>query len=353
MNAKFVELHLIQSFPPSCVNRDGNNSPKDCTFGGFRRARISSQCLKRAIRQDDNFTEILGSEIATRSKQMRDKKLIPYLVEQGLSKEKATTAADEFRTELAKNDKKTELTSVGLYFGDEELFALLDAHRAGQKDWKKAAPQKSADVALFGRMLAEAADLNVDAAAQVAHAISTHRLNQETDYWTAADDLKGVNADDEDAGASMLGTAEFNASMFYRYACVSLNILKDNLADDELIKKTIHAFLHASFTAIPTGKLNGHAHGTAPVAAIAVVRRKGAPLNLCNAFVQPVKATDKTGLDVASLQALTGHLERTLASGLPEDADYFLSHSLNVEVCGPAELKKSYGDVIESVLEKI
>src|SRR2546422_3730340 len=146
MNAKTVELHLLQSFPPSCVNRDGNNSPKDCTFGDARRARISSQCLKRAIRQADSFADTVGEAIADRSKQMRDKKLIPYLLKHGLSQQDSEKAADEFRRALAKDDKKPNLTSVGLYFGDEELCSLLDAHRGGDKKWKEKGKRKSADV---------------------------------------------------------------------------------------------------------------------------------------------------------------------------------------------------------------
>src|SRR5690606_24704891 len=106
MNAKTVELHLLQSFPPSCVNRDGNNSPKDCTFGGTRRARISSQCLKRAVRQAESFAQTVNGAVAVRSKQMRDKKLIPYLLEQGLAQKEAEKVADDFRRALATDDKK-------------------------------------------------------------------------------------------------------------------------------------------------------------------------------------------------------------------------------------------------------
>src|SRR5690606_15333528 len=139
----------------------------------------------------------------------------------------------DFRRELASDDKKRKnLTSVGLYFGDEELLALLDAYRSGEKDWMKKGARTSADVALFGRMLAEATGLNVDAAAQVAHAVSTHKLSQEMDYWTAADDLKD-QSEGEDAGAGMLGTAEFNASVFYRYTCISVPKLLENLSNDD------------------------------------------------------------------------------------------------------------------------
>ena len=354
MNAKTVELHLLQSFPPSCINRDGNNSPKDCTFGDVRRARISSQCLKRAIRQAESFAETVGDAVGIRSKQMRDKKLIPYLIEKGLSQEGAEKAADSFRCELAKDDKKESQTSVGLYFGEPELYALLDAHRSGEKNWRSAAPRKSADVALFGRMLAEARDLNVDAAAQVAHALGTHRLSQEMDYWTAADDLKADNPSESDAGAGMLGTAEFNASVFYRYACVSLPILKANLGDAELARSTIEAFMAASWEAIPTGKINGHAHFTPPFFALAVVRRKGMPLNLCNAFLKPVKPTKELGLDEASASALLSHLSAMRAMSPLDDADYFCASSL-AEV-GPAEgvtKKEGYAALMQGILEKL
>jgi CRISPR system Cascade subunit CasC len=179
-------------------------------------------------------------------------------------------------------------------------------------------------------MLAEARDLNVDAAAQVAHAISTHRLAQEMDYWTAADDIKSGNNQD-DAGAGMLGVSEFNASVFYRYACVSLPILRHNLGEDDLAKTTIRAFLAASHEAIPTGKVNGHAHFTPPFAALAVVRRKGMPLNLCNAFLKPVRPERDAGLDAASLSALLDHLKKTREMALVDEADYILATSLTLK----------------------
>lgn len=364
MKAKTVELHLLQSFPPSCVNRDGNNSPKDCTFGDSRRARISSQCLKRAIRQADSFAETVGEAIATRSKQMRDRKLVPHLVQKGLSQEDAEKVADDFRGELAKNDKKANLTSVGLYFGDAELFALLDAFRSGDAKWKEKGARKSADVALFGRMLAEATDLSVDAAAQVAHAISTHRLSQEMDYWTAADDLKDRSAG-EDSGAGMLGTAEFNASVFYRYACINLGQLGQNLGERDgksqwlngapMSRKTLEGFLIASYDAIPTGKLNGHAHFAPPVFALAVARRRGMPLNLVNAFLDPVRARDGSGFGAASASALMEHLKRMRAMVTVDDAAYFCAHALAQEpiaIDGVTTLD-GYGALVTRVMEAI
>lgn len=356
MNAKTVELHLIQSFPPSCVNRDGNNSPKDCIFGDVRRARISSQCLKRAIRQADSFAETVGEAIATRSKQMRDKKLIPHLLEKGLSQDDAEKKADEFRKHLASDDsKKKRLTSVGLYFGDEELLALLDAFCDDPNNWKSVAKRKSPDIALFGRMLAEATDLNVDAAAQVAHAFSTHRLSQEMDYWTAADDLKD-QTEGEDAGAGMLGTAEFNASTFYRYSCVSLPILKANLNDDEEIaRKTIKAFLLASYDAIPTGKLNGHAHFNPPLFALAVVRRKGMPLNLANAFLNPVRPRNGKDIGAVSAEEMLNHLERMRKMAPVDEAEYWFAHALpsDPETDSRAIKVGGYSEMVEKVMEAL
>lgn len=353
MNVKTVELHLLQSFPPSCVNRDGNNSPKDCTFGDVRRARISSQCLKRAIRQADSFAESVGEEIACRSKQMRDKKIIPYLLEQGLSQEEAEKIADGFRRELAKDDRKKNQTSVGLYFGDTELFALLDAYRAGNKKWKDVAARKSADVALFGRMLAEASDLNVDAAAQVAHAISTNRLSQEMDYWTAADDLKD-SQEGEDAGAGMLGTSEFNASVFYRYACINVPVLSRNLQDVNLAKRTVEAFLLASYDAIPTGKLNGHAHFNPPFFALAVIRRRGMPLNLANAFLQPVRPSKDKDIGAASADALLAHLTRMRTMAPVDDADYFMAHALQADLRHDGVVNvEGYKSLVEKVRETL
>jgi CRISPR system Cascade subunit CasC len=354
MNAKTVELHLLQSFPPSCVNRDGNNSPKDCTFGDARRARISSQCLKRAIRQADSFAEAVGEAIADRSKQMRDKKLIPYLLKQGLSQADAEKAADDFRVALAADDsKRKNLTSVGLYFGDEELYSLLDAFRGGDKKWKEKGARKSADVCLFGRMLAEATELSVDAAAQVAHAISTHRLSQEMDYWTAADDLKD-RSEGEDAGAGMLGTAEFNASVFYRYACVSLPILQSNLGDEEMTRKTVEAFLLASYDAIPSGKLNGHAHFTPPFFALAVVRRRGMPLNLINAFLDPLRARSDKSLGYASAESMLAHLKKMRAMVPVDEARYFMAHALTEDPkADGVEMEGGYGSLVEKVMEAL
>lgn len=352
MNAKTVELHLIQSFPPSCVNRDENNSPKDCTFGGERRARISSQSLKRSIRTAEIFAETAGVPIAHRSK-LYGPILLEILTELGASDPEADAKA--MLAKFAKADKKNaDKSSVLLYFGQEELTAMAKSYLANPADdkWKKASPKTSPDVALFGRMLAESTDLNVDAAAQVAHAISTHRLSPNMDYWTAVDDLQPM----EDPSASMLGMAEFNASVFYRYACVSLPILTQNLTKDEAaVKRTVEAFLRASYDAIPTGKISGHAHFTPPSVALAVVRRKGQPLNLANAFLRPVRDTSD-GFEYASARELLEHLGRMRQMAPAGDADYFFAHGLALALAPSGEgveMAQGYDDLVNRVLERL
>jgi CRISPR system Cascade subunit CasC len=213
-------------------------------------------------------------------------------------------------------------------------------------------------------MLAEARDLNVDAAAQVAHAVSTHKLSQEMDYWTAADDLKD-GSEGEDAGAGMLGTAEFNSSLFYRYACINLDQLGRNLGEksdngawasgSELTKKTVKAFLLASYDAIPTGKLNGHAHFSPPIFALAVTRKRGMPLNLCNAFLDPVSARNGKRLGISSAGALLDHLGRMRAMAPVDEATYFMAHALS-EAPGPADrvtVLDGYRSLVEKVMEEL
>jgi CRISPR system Cascade subunit CasC len=160
------------------------------------------------------------------------------------------------------------------------------------------------DIALFGRMLAEHPDLNIDAACQVAHAISTHRVSMEMDYYTAVDDL----TPDDNAGAGMIGFTGFNSACFYRYACLDWNQLLSNLnGDTALARKTVEAFLKASSDAIPTGKQNGFAANNPPGFYLAVAREDGSAWSLANAFEQPVKPAREGGYMRPSIQALDAY----------------------------------------------
>lgn len=326
----FIELHMIQNFAPANLNRDDTNNPKDCEFGGHRRARISSQSFKRAIRYERVFGETTQAEAGERSKWMtRPIKL--KLVEAGQDEATATAVAVAFvNAYAAKSDKSNpEKTSVLLYFSPEEIQTAVDGLLAGWDEAAAAAPDgntlpdlvkalqketkdrtSAPDIALFGRMLAEKPDLNIDAACQVAHAISTHRITMEMDFYTAVDDLLArgeilTDKGEEEVGAGMMGLTGFNSACFYRYARIDWQQLVDNLGGDKaLAERTVEGFLRAAIDAIPTGKQNSFAAQNPTSLAMAVVRQDGKCWNLANAFERPVRPGRETGLIEPSIQAL-------------------------------------------------
>ncbi len=320
----FIELHLIQNFAPSNLNRDDTNSPKDCEFGGHRRARISSQSLKRAIRFEPIFAETTAARNGERSKWLT-RPIKQRLLDAGKSEEDARTVATALVNAYAgKMDaRQPEKSSVLVYFSNEEVerivSALLDnwdAVHAGAG--KGAAPAdlvkelvketgdrtSAPDIALFGRMLAEKPELNIDAACQVAHAISTHRVSMEMDFYTAVDDLQQLE-EEEGPGAGMMGFTSFNSACFYRYARIDWRQLVHNLGGDaDLARRTVEGFLRAAIDAIPTGKQNSFAAQNPTSLALAVVRRDGRSWNLANAFESPVQPGRNSGLIEPSIKAL-------------------------------------------------
>ena len=314
----FVELHMIQNFAPSNLNRDDTGSPKECEFGGYRRARISSQCLKRAVRM--RFPEILPErELATRSKRVVMERAVPALVARGHEAPMARAAVERALAAVKLGVNDDAETQYLLFLANSEIEALVEAcHRnfeqlsraveksaKTKKEAQKEIPDevrkavetvldggKASDLALFGRMIADLPDKNRDAAAQVAHAISTNRVSPEFDYYTAVDDLNPKG----ETGAGMIGTVEFNSACFYRYANVDLAQLADNLKGDrELAGRTLEAFIRASIEAVPSGKQNSMAAQNPPSFVMAVVRRAGL-WSLANAFLTPVSPHEKEDL---------------------------------------------------------
>lgn len=328
----FVELHLLQNFAPSNLNRDDTGSPKECEFGGHRRARISSQCFKRAIRV--GFTSMLGrNELATRTKLVVTQKVVPALVDRGRDVEQARAAVESALGAVKLKLDDDGKTQYLLFLSASEISALAEAcdrnfealveaggKSGGTKRSKKEAraeipPEvrqavekildggKAADLALFGRMLADLPEKNIDAAAQVAHAISTNRVSPEFDYFTAVDDLNPK----EETGAGMIGTVEFNSACFYRYSNVDLAQLAQNLkGDTDLVRRTLDAFIRATIEAVPTGKQNSMAAHNPPSFAMAVVRDTGL-WSLANAFLDPVRPDDDRDLVRNSIERLDRH----------------------------------------------
>ncbi len=322
----FIELHILQNFAPSNLNRDDTGNPKDTEFGGVRRARISSQAIKRAIRQENSFAKKTGVEVADRTKWIT-RLLVKPLVDAGKDEEKAWQVAEAFAAELGvgiEKDKKTEQskTKVLLYLSKSEITditkrllenwdKILSTLKDGKSpelktpvaEWVKNLKKRTSapDIALFGRMLAEKPDLNIDAACQVAHAISTHRVNMELDYYTAVDDLQT----DDQTGAGMIGVTAFNSACFYRYARIDLDLLVNNLGGDKVLaRKTVEGFLRAAALAIPSGKQNSFAAQNPPDFMLGVVRKDGQSWSLANAFETPIKPTSEGGLMSASIKKL-------------------------------------------------
>ncbi len=298
-----IDVHVIQSVPPSNLNRDDAGSPKTAVYGGVRRARVSSQAWKRATRRD--FEHYLdASEFGVRTKRAmellgdRIEALQPGIEKDvALAKAKTTLEAAGLKTKAARKaaDGAPELTEYLVFFSNLQLDKLAQlAVEAGDE----AVPPRAAkdvlkggnsfDLALFGRMVANDADLNVDAACQVAHALSTHAVTNEFDYYTAVDDENP----EEETGAGMIGTVEFNSATLYRYATVNVAALQENLGHSEATGRAVEAFIRSFVQSMPSGKQNTFANGTLPEAVV-VMAREGRAVNLVGAFEDAV--TDRDG----------------------------------------------------------
>lgn len=354
-----VEIHALQNFAPSNLNRDDTGAPKDAFFGGTRRARVSSQCDKRAIRQyfDQKMKEGFfdPTELAVRTKRV-------YQAIAELLNGKRDMAAALAKAEIALSYVKLKAAEGGktqylLFLGRKEVADLAEAIHEhwdqivsvseessdknkgkGKKAAASAAPKKiqeridsifnggkAVDVALFGRMLADMPEKNQNAACQVAHAISTHSVEREFDFYTAVDDLKP----EDTAGADMMGTVEFNSACFYRYAVVDWEKLVENLQGDTgLAAKGLRAFLEGFVVAEPTGKQNTFAAHNPPEFVSVSVRRNTAPRSLANAFETAMyvkkgesltrKSAEELARKAKSLQTAFGGEEKTFVLNLIE-----------------------------------
>lgn len=289
-NNLYLDIHVLQNVPPCCINRDDTGSPKTAKYGGTVRARVSSQSWKHEIRK--MFEEIFDSDdIGTRST-----KILRPVTDEIKSLDTSLTDADaaklakkalDYAGIKLKDDVKTK---VLIFFSKAQAKALARLAVEGctdKEEYKTAfAAAPSIDMALFGRMLADEKSYGLEASAQVAHAISTHTVHNEYDYFTAVDDL---NQDDEDMGAGHLGTVEFNSSTLYRYATVNVLELKKWLGNKTA--DAVMGFCEAFIRSMPTGKQNTFANRTVPDY-IYVALREDQPINLCGAFEKPVSSKD-------------------------------------------------------------
>jgi CRISPR system Cascade subunit CasC len=258
---RFIQLHLLTAYPPANLNRDDLGRPKTAVVGGTERLRISSQSLKRAWRTSDVFESALAGHVGTRTKRLGPE-ISEKLVDGGIADKKAIDWAGKIAEQFAKLDSDKLSTGQLVHYAPDEWSAvheladvLISESRAPTKEELDALrqPNKAVDLALFGRMLANHPDSNVDAAVQVAHAISVNSVRIEDDYFTAVDDLNTR----EDSGAAHIGEAGFGAGVFYLYLCIDRRLLQGNLQGDaELANTALRSLTEAAATVAPSGKQN-------------------------------------------------------------------------------------------------
>ena len=344
----YVEIHALQNVPPSNINRDDAGSPKTARYGGVLRSRVSSQSWKKAIR--DDFNQHLDPlEVGTRSRMLVADiahgiaSERPDLAERAEDLAVAAMEAAGFKKPVpqqrGKAKESTPETGYLVFMSARQIAALAGAAIEASDEPNPMAAMRAAkvkglvdadnsiDIALFGRMVADSTDLNVDAACQVAHAIGVHAAEPEYDFYTAVDDAKNRNAEEEDAGAGMMGTIAFISSTLYRYAALNVDQLRLNLGNDTAVQQAISAFVRSFVQAMPTGKQNSFAAATRPSAVLVTVA-SGQPTSLVGAFEAPI--TTRGGFMKPANRALSDHAQEVFETW--RTPDHVFVHGLASEI---------------------
>jgi CRISPR system Cascade subunit CasC len=324
--SRFLQIHELVEYPISNPNRDDLGRPKSARIGGVERQRISSQALKRAIRIHESFRNALKGKTGERTQRMGEE-IIAHLTAKGADVTKASSIAKQIVTAFGKLDEKrypelARTAQLAFISPDEKAaaFELSERALAGEalpKDKELAklimrSADGAVDIAMFGRMLADNADLNRDAAVQVAHAFTVNRVVIEDDFYTAVDDLKEKS---ENAGAGFVGEAGFGSGVYYVYICINIPLLIKNLDGDKVLAaKGISALVKAAAMAVPGGKLNSFAnHARAKY--VLIQRGDAQPLNLAGAFTTPVRGPDFIGQAIDALEKERSDFARVYGTG--------------------------------------
>lgn len=313
---KHLELHILQSFPVSCMNRDELNSPKTAIFGGVQRARQSSQSWKRPTRE--MARELLPSFFKGNRSRYIIQPLKSKFVTLGQSEQEASTSASALGAALATADTATR-TKTLFYATDGELAELANlysqaatpaARKKGIEKLLRTTPHDAADLALFGRMVAADYAVKLEGAAMFSHAISTHKVENEIDFFAAVDDMPPS----DELGAAHTSTLEFNAATFYRFVGLNVDMLFDKdhlnaLTQDER-KSVVKAFVSATLQAYPKARQNSMHATTLPGFVLGIIRDKGHPIQLVNAFERPIRPFGPKGLFQSSVEAMLSEHDR-------------------------------------------
>lgn len=366
-----IEIHMLKNYPPVNLNRDDSGAPKSCFFGGVQRGRISSQCLKRSWRTSETFKRVGSYGIRTRKlPELVADRLIGMGVDPAIAevaKEKMTGIANKEGTTT-----KDGMTAQVVFYAGEEIERVaqrvkeaIDAD-GDLKTFSKRKPKEfdamkedakispiSADIALFGRMVTSDYFMNVDASMQVAHAISTHAVNRESDYYTAMDDLLKAG---EETGAAMIGDTDYNSCCYYEYASIDTDALEENLKNapdrDVVIAKLIPALLQSMAYSNPSGKQNTFAGQIMPDLVMIECKKDKIPLSYVNAFETPVPVWGSNPKIVeTSIRRLAEHVDSMdHAYGLPVLARGWFSPRYTEIKPDTCEAFGRYADLIEACM---
>ncbi len=316
--ARFLQLHFLTFYPPANLNRDDTGRPKTAIIGGVERLRISSQALKRAVRTSEIFRAKLDGHLAQRTQRL-GADVNKYLIEKGMDEKSATATARKIaevfgKLEDEKADNSVYIRQLAFISPQERqaAFALADAALAEgaidpQPNAILAKVDTAADIAMFGRMLADNAEFNREAAVQVAHAYTTHRVTVEDDFYTAVDDLKTKA---EDAGAGFVGELGFGSGLFYLYVCIDTDLLVANLGgNDGIAKSAVAALAEALATVSPGGKQASFA-SRARAEYLLVEKGSQQPRRLGSAFAKPISDADLVAASVKKLQTFRQNMDQ-------------------------------------------
>ncbi len=306
--SQFIQLHCLTAYPPSNLNRDDLGRPKTAIVGGFERLRASSQSLKRVWRTSSVFESALSGWIGKRTK-LLGKAVYERLLEKNIKEKQAEKWASEIAKCFGKPKKENPLEIEQLcHIAPDEwdaVMTLADTIAAEEREPNKdeldllRSDAKAVDIALFGRMLASSPAYNIEAAVQVAHAITVNPVKVDDDFFTAVDDL---NTHEDDAGAAHMGDAGFGSGVYYLYICINKTQLIDNLQGDEVLaNKTLSALVESIAKVAPTGKQNSFA-SRAYTSYILAESGTQQPRSLSVAFFKPVNGDDQVNQAITRLE---------------------------------------------------
>lgn len=326
--SRFIQIHTLTSYPPANLNRDDLGRPKTAVMGGVERLRISSQSLKRHWRTSDVFQAALAGHLGTRTRDV-GRRVCANLMDKGVAEKKAKEWATAIAKVFGKVEEDSLLTRQLVFISPEEWDAIeaLTETLVGEDRKPEEAELKllqanagAADIALFGRMLSDAPNFNVEAACQVAHGISVHGVTVEDDYFTAVDDL---NDEHDDRGAAHIGETGFAAAVFYGYVCIDRDSLVKSLNDNEaLADKTIGALIEAIARVSPKGKQNSFgSHAYASYMMVELGKQQ--PRSLSAAFLAPISGpVDYLNSAVEALERHVGHFDQVYGACADQRAHF-------------------------------